>query len=66
MSQTYALHEIARLPLPGDNVAVATQRLEAGTRIQDGERTLVLPHTVLEGHRFAVQPIEPGQPLLSW
>ncbi len=25
-----------------------------------------LPHTVLEGHRFAVKPIAVGEPLLSW
>lgn len=66
------LSAIARLPAPGDNVAIATRRLEAGTvialgadgRTGDEERTLA--HTVLEGHRFTVQPIVAGAPLLSW
>ena len=57
---------VARLPAPGDNVAIAVRRLEAGTVIAlpTGARTLA--HTVLEGHRFAVQPIAPGAQLLSW
>ncbi|MCB9160572.1 MAG: UxaA family hydrolase [Caldilineaceae bacterium] len=58
--------EIGRLPLPGDNVAIATRRLEAGTRIRDGAREFVLSHTVLEGHRFAVAAIAADAPLLSW
>src|SRR5581483_5308375 len=57
---------IARLPAPGDNVAIATGRLEAGTEIKFPVGTVVLVHTVLEGHRFAVRPIAAGQPLLSW
>jgi altronate dehydratase len=60
------LHDIGRLPLPGDNVAIATRRLEAGTEISDGERHFRLDHTIMEGHRFAIQPIAPGEALLSW
>ena len=61
-----ALSTLSRLPAPGDNVAIATRRLEAGTvlALPSGPRPLV--HTVLEGHRFAVAPIAPGSPLLSW
>ena len=66
MSQTYAFDEVARLPLPGDNVAIATQRLEAGTGINHGAASFYLSHTVMEGHRFAVAPIAPGDELLSW
>ncbi|HUR56440.1 MAG TPA: UxaA family hydrolase, partial [Opitutaceae bacterium] len=57
---------VGRLPSPGDNVAIAIRRLDAGETIAlpSGPRTL--PHTVLEGHRFAVQPIAVGEALLSW
>ncbi len=58
--------QVARLPRPGDNVAVAVQTLSAGTRIQLHGRILTLDHTVLEGHRFAVAPIPAGAALLSW
>ncbi len=58
--------DVARLPTPNDNVAIATQRLEAGTRIQNDTDELTLSHTVLEGHRFAIQHIDEDEPLLSW
>jgi altronate dehydratase len=58
--------EIGRLPASGDNVAIATGRLEAGTEVKrDGSR-FTIAHTVLEGHRFAVEPIAEGEELLSW
>ena len=66
MTTTLHFHDAARLPLPGDNVAIATHRLEAGTTIIDGDQTYTLSHTVLEGHRFAVQPIATSEALLSW
>jgi altronate dehydratase len=66
MSPESLLRTIARLPLPGDNVAIATQRLGAGTVIIDGDRRYTLSHTLLEGHRFAIQPIDVGGALLSW
>lgn len=66
MSHSVAFEEIGRLPLPGDNVAIATRRLEAGTRIRYGGHDFALTHTVLEGHRFAVAAIEADAPLLSW
>jgi altronate dehydratase len=60
------LEEIGRLPAPGDNSAIASRTLAAGTAVHyDGGR-FILSHTVLEGHRFAVRPITAGQPLLSW
>ena len=58
--------EIARLPASGDNVAIATQRLEAGTQIHYNGDSFRLSHTILEGHRFAIKPIEAAAPLLSW
>ena len=63
---TTPLAEIGRIPTPGDNVAIATRRLEAGTGITLGRGRCLLPHTVLEGHRFALEPIAAGEPLLSW
>lgn len=66
MSEVLSFHEIARVPMPGDNVAIATRRLPRGTKISDGQRQFELNCTVLEGHRFAIRPIGPGEPLLSW
>jgi altronate dehydratase len=66
MTDSFAFHEIARLPLPGDNVAIATQKLPAGTTIRYNGITFGLDYTVMEGHRFAVEAIAPGDKLLSW
>ncbi|MCZ6634820.1 MAG: UxaA family hydrolase [bacterium] len=66
MAQTFELEEIGRLPQPDDNVAIATRRLEAGTQIDHQRSSFTLAHTLLEGHRFAVKPIAPGESLLSW
>jgi len=65
-TSTRAFDEVGRIPAPGDNVAIATRRLEAGTVIVRGQRQWPLSHTVLEGHRFASQAISAGEPLLSW
>lgn len=62
----YDFTSVARLPLPNDNVAIATQTLEGGTRIHHNGEQFQLSHTLLEGHRFAVQPILETEPLLSW
>lgn len=58
--------EIARLPLQGDNVAIATRTLAAGTQVAYAGQILTLDYTALEGHRFAVAPIAGGGALLSW
>ena len=63
---TYKFTSVARLPSADDNVAIATQRLDAGIQIQQNSQQFTLSHTVLEGHRFAIQPIAEGAPLLSW
>ncbi len=60
------LHAISRLPAPGDNVAIAIRRIDAGEVIKFGATNRALPHTVLEGHRFAVTALAPGESLLSW
>jgi altronate dehydratase len=64
--RAWDFREIGRLPAPGDNVAMATRRLEAGTRVSCGSSEFTIGHTVLEGHRFAVEPIAEGEDLLSW
>src|SRR3712207_9089098 len=65
-SERFAFEEVGRLPAPGDNVAIATRRLEAGTRVAYEGSEFTVPHTVLEGHRFAVERIAEGEDLLSW
>lgn len=55
-----------RLPLRGDNAAIATRRLEPGTRIEFEGNALAIARTVLEGHRFALRPIAAGTRLTSW
>ncbi|GGD98335.1 UxaA family hydrolase [Paenibacillus nasutitermitis] len=66
MNATYRFDEVARLPLPGDNVAAAIRQLDAGTIIHYEGQTLILDYTVMEGHRFAIKEIAPGEGLLSW
>lgn len=63
---TYNLKSIARLTSPEDNVAIATQKLEAGKQIQHNGSSFNLSHAILEGHRFAIKDIATGTPLLSW
>ena len=66
MPDRFEFDQVARVPAPGDNVAIATRRLEAGTVVADGEREFRLAHTVLEGHRFVRTPIPHGARLMSW
>lgn len=60
------LDDCSRLPAPGDNVAIAVRRLDAGTELQHGDEVIAIRHTVLEGHRFVFAPVAAGQALLSW
>lgn len=60
------LATVSRLPALGDNVAIATRRLDPGTVLALPSGPRALTHTVLEGHRFAVAPIATGAALLSW
>jgi len=54
MFETFHFDQVARIPRPGDNVAIATRRLEAGTQISYKDVSLTLDYTVLEGHRFVI------------
>ncbi|MDQ3509998.1 MAG: UxaA family hydrolase [Actinomycetota bacterium] len=58
--------DIAKLPAPTDNAAIATERLEAGTVVERDGVNFTIPHTILEGHRFAAEKIPAGESLLSW
>ena len=62
----FHLQEIGRLPDPSDNCAIAIRDLAGGTEILSGGGAMTLSHTVLEGHRFAIQPIPQGVELTSW
>ena len=66
MSPSLTLHAVGRLPAPGDNVAIAIRPLDAGTVIELDGAPRTLAHSILEGHRFAVRAIAPGEALLSW
>jgi altronate dehydratase len=67
MSDVLPFAAAARLPASGDNTAIAIRRLDAGTRVRLEDATeVVLPHTVLEGHRFAIRTLAAGDALLSW
>ena len=66
MHDRFEFDRVARVPTAGDNVAIATRRLDAGTVIADGAGALRLPHTVLEGHRFVRVPVAQGARLTSW
>jgi len=60
------LSSLGRIPSPGDNVAIAIRRIEVGTSVRLGDAVRTFQHTILEGHRFAIEPIAPGGNLLSW
>ena len=64
--QVRQLDEAAKIPEPGDKVAIAIETLEPGTEILRGDMLIRIGHSVLEGHRFAIDPIAEGEPLLSW
>lgn len=58
--------EAARMAAPSDNVAVAVRVLHPGTEIEFQSGVLPIRHTILEGHRFSVADLAPGDWLLSW
>ncbi len=66
MTTPHPFDQVARLAGPGDNVAIALHTLAAGSTVVHQGRTILIPHTILEGHRFALTPIPAGQHLLSW
>ena len=63
---TVPFDNVARLPQDADNVAIATRRLDAGLTIEHNGAQFALDTTILVGHRFAIEPIGEGEPVLSW
>ena len=66
MANQYDFQEVGRLPASDDNVAIATRRIDAGAKIDYNGHSFTISHTILEGHRFAIQAIPEGELLLSW
>src|SRR5579859_6573345 len=66
MIQAEPFENVARLPAPGDNAAIALRTLPAGQRMALAGGEIALAQGVLLGHRFAVRGLAPGQQLLSW
>ena len=66
MSMIQSFADVGRMAMLGDNVAIAIRTLQKGTVIRCQDQELILDHTILEGHRFAVRPIALGEQLLSW
>jgi altronate dehydratase len=58
--------DLARLPTPDDNVAIATRNINAGTQVAFEDEQFVISHTILEGHRFAARQLAEGDFLSSW
>jgi hypothetical protein len=65
-SEALPLESIGRVPIKGDNAAIAIRNLDAGMRFEHLGEVHALSHSILEGHRFAVAPIGAGEALLSW
>jgi altronate dehydratase len=65
-SEDFAFEAIGRLPLPGDNAAIAVRDLPPGTRYRRDGSIRVLMHGVPEGHRFAAATVAAGDYLTSW
>ena len=51
---------------PGDRVAVALTPLAAGTVLQVEERTVKLLEDIPQGHKFALEPIAAGGPVIKY
>lgn len=62
----FLLDDVGRLPAQADNCAIAIRDLDAGTEITHANLTFTLSHTILEGHRFAIEQIASGEKLRSW
>lgn len=60
------LNKIATMANPSDNCAIATSCLPQGTRFSWKGSVYRLSHTILEGHRFAIERIAKGENLKSW
>lgn len=68
LQEPVPLDKVAVLTSTADNCAIATRGLAPGLQIDLGqeEGIVTLQHSILEGHRFAIQSIAPGERLTSW
>ncbi len=62
----FQLQDIGRLASDDDNCAIATKIIEANTAVYFKKQQFKTSHQILEGHRFAIQPIQKGDLLTSW
>ncbi len=51
---------------PGDNIAVATRELPAGSVVDIGGASIELKSSVDVGHKFAVHPIASGERVIKY
>ena len=51
---------------PSDNVAVALQPLAKGTVIELDSSTLTLTENIMQGHKFALKNLKPGDSIIKY
>ncbi|HEX3147527.1 MAG TPA: altronate dehydratase family protein [Gemmataceae bacterium] len=51
---------------PVDNIAVAARSIAPGAELEIDGRVVIVPGVVRMGHKFAVQPIKEGDPVLKY
>ncbi|MGF1581852.1 MAG: UxaA family hydrolase [Gemmataceae bacterium] len=60
------LQDIAVTLRPEDNVAIATQNLHKGLRVELGGQTIELPQAIRLGHKVAIRPIPKKEPVYKY
>ena len=51
---------------PSDNVAIALQPLAKGTVIKLDNSTLTLTEEIMQGHKFALKSLKPGDSIIKY
>ena len=51
---------------PLDNVAVALQPLAKGTVIELDDTTLTLTEDIMQGHKFSLKNLKPGDSIIKY
>ena len=51
---------------PSDNVAVALQPLAKGTVIELDNSTFTLTEDIMQGHKFALKSLKPGDSIIKY
>lgn len=61
------MRQVAVLPTPQDNAAIASRELAAGQQLRGADGTVItVASQVMEGHRLITAEIAAGAPVLSW